>query len=80
MTPQRSVGSSQGAHGLYVCWRFERNVLLGLVANLGSDERAQIQLPAGAIIFSQGAKADEATRTMTLHPWAVAWSLSRPNC
>jgi malto-oligosyltrehalose trehalohydrolase len=77
--PVRSSSTLQSSHGLCVCWLFERDVRLCLIANLGSDEPAEIPTPAGEIVFSQGATVDEAAHAMTLGPWAVVWSLSRPD-
>jgi malto-oligosyltrehalose trehalohydrolase len=67
----------EGSAGLRVCWRFEHDVELCLVANLGGVRLDQVLQPEGAPIFAQGAIVEERTRTMQLDPWGLAWCLGR---
>jgi malto-oligosyltrehalose trehalohydrolase len=67
------------AAGLHVRWRFKDGAELCLLVNLGSELTVQAPRPAGEIIFTQRASADEQAGTMRLDPWAVVWCLDRPD-
>lgn len=67
----------EGSAGLRVCWAFEHGVELWLLANLSGGQPIRAPRPEGQIIFAEGAKVDDSTRTIELGPWAVVWCLSR---
>jgi malto-oligosyltrehalose trehalohydrolase len=66
-----------GSAGLRVCWRFEQDVELCLVANLSHARIIDVPRPEGRLIFAQGMIPLESSHRMQLDPWAVAWCLSR---
>jgi malto-oligosyltrehalose trehalohydrolase len=71
-----SSSAFEGSAGLRVCWRFEKDIQLCLVANLGGAPLMHLPQPDGRPILTHGTTVDERSHTIQLEPWAVAWFLS----
>jgi 1,4-alpha-glucan branching enzyme len=63
--------------GLIVTWRFEEDITLTLVANLGALVIANPPRPIGELIYTNTEAVTEAWNQQDLPAWSVAWFLNR---
>jgi 1,4-alpha-glucan branching enzyme len=68
--------AAQGT-GLIVTWKFEEDVALTLVANLGASPIANPPCPIGKLLYTNTEMVTEGWNQQELPAWSVAWFLDR---
>jgi hypothetical protein len=63
--------------GLIVTWKFEEDVALTLVANLGASPIANPPCPIGKLLYTNTEKVTEGWNQQERPAWSVAWFLDR---